>query len=721
MTAKTKQLMLVCCTLLLANCTWRKADYGKWETYGGNTDNNHYSSLKQVDTTNVKRLQVAWIYHTRDADTLNHSQIQCNPIIADGILYGTSPKMKLFAVDAATGKEKWIFNPFDSLSGDKKLFFILNNCRGITYWSDGKQDKRIFYSAGSYLYSINAETGKPVNSFGEHGTIDLHNGLNRDVHDLFVTATSPGVIYKDMIIMGTRVDEGPAAAPGHIRAYDVRTGKLRWIFHTIPHPGEFGYRTWDDTAAYNHIGGANAWSGLTIDQKRGILFVPTGSASFDFYGGKRTGADLFADCLIGLDANTGKRLWHFQDVHHDVWDHDFSSPPVLVTVHRNGKAIDAVAITTKTGYVFVFNRATGESVFPIKEERVPQQTELAGEKLWPTQPIPLAPKPFVRQLLTENDLNKLLPDSSYNEVKKRFASYKKSHLFEPPSKEGTIVFPGFDGGAEWGGPSYDPQTGILYVNANEMANVLTITELKNEPGKNELFIDAGKRLYQNNCMACHGTERQGGGNYPSLLHVDKKYNEQQFYQLVSSGRRMMPAFKQLSEEEKQAIASFILNIHTLQTKPFKSEPQKKVDPYTILPYSITGYNLFLSKEGLPAINPPWGTLTAIDLNSGRFVWRDTLGDYPYYAAKGIHTGSENYGSSILTKGGLLFIAATRDGHLRAFNKRTGKLLWQATLPYPAFATPATYTADGKQYIVIACGGGKLGTRSGDAYVAFALP
>jgi quinoprotein glucose dehydrogenase len=254
-----------------------------------------------------------------------------------------------------------------------------------------------------------------------------------------------------------------------------------------------------------------------------------------------------------------------------------------------------------------------------------------------------------------------------------------------------------------------------------MANVLTITELKNEPGKNELFIDAGKRLYQNNCMACHGTERQGGGNYPSLLHVDKKYNEQQFYQLVSSGRRMMPAFKQLSEEEKQAIASFILNIHTLQTKPFKSEPQKKVDPYTILPYSITGYNLFLSKEGLPAINPPWGTLTAIDLNSGRFVWRDTLGDYPYYAAKGIHTGSENYGSSILTKGGLLFIAATRDGHLRAFNKRTGKLLWQATLPYPAFATPATYTADGKQYIVIACGGGKLGTRSGDAYVAFALP
>ncbi len=706
---------------LLSSCSSSDSSYNSWKIYGGNKENTHYSSLIQIDTNNVQQLQIAWTYHTGDADTANHSQIQCNPIIIDSTLYGTSPLMKLFAINATNGKQKWVFNPFDSLAGDKRMFFILNNCRGITYWDDGKDDKRVFYTAGSYLYCINASTGKPVASFGQQGKIDLHDGLDRDVNNLFVTSTSPGVVYKDLIIMGTRVDEGAAAAPGHIRAYDIRTGKQKWIFHTIPHPSEYGYDTWDDTAAYKHIGGANAWSGMSLDEKRGIVFVPTGSASFDFYGGKRTGQDLFADCLIALDALTGKRIWHFQNIHHDVWDHDLSSPPALVEINKDGKKIDAVAMTTKTGYVFLFNRENGDPIYPITERPVPHESELTGEKMSATQPIPSLPKPFVRQLMTDTDLNTFLPDTSLNDLKKKFSGYKKSNMYEPPSKEGTVVIPGFDGGAEWGGPSYDPTTGWLYINANEMPNLLTMVDLKDEPVPNESYLDAGKRLYKENCMACHGTERHGSGNtYPSLININKKYNEQQFYQLVSSGRRMMPSFKQLSDEEKKAIGSFILDNHSLQQKKFVAPP-KPVDPYLKLPYSITGYHLFLSKEGLPAISPPWGTLTAIDLNTGNFVWRDTLGDYPYYAAKGIHTGSDNYGGSIVTKGGLLFIAATRDGHLRVFNKRTGKLLWQFKLPANAFATPSTYEINGKQYIVIACGGGKLNTVSNDVYVAFALP
>jgi quinoprotein glucose dehydrogenase len=706
------------CIFLLSACSSRP-DYTSWSLYGGNSQNNHYSSLSQIDTNNVTQLKVAWVYHTADMDTANHSQIQCNPIIVDGVLYGTSPLMKLFAVDAATGNQKWVFNPFDSVAGDRRTFFILNNCRGVTYWSDGKNDQRIYYTAGSLLHCINATNGHPVLSFGDSGAIDLHEGLDREVKDLFVTSTSPGVIFNDLLIMGTRVNEGADAAPGHIRAYDVRTGKRKWIFHTIPYPNEEGYNTWEDTAAYKHIGGANAWSGLTLDAKRGIVFVPTGSASFDFYGGKRRGDNLFANSLVALDAATGKRLWHFQTIHHDTWDHDLSSPPVLVTINKDGKQIDAVAITTKTGFVFVFDRETGKPVYPIEEKPVPHESELTGEYLSLTQPHVSIPKPFVRQLITENDLNKYLPDSSYAEVKQRFAGFKKGSMWEPLSKEGTIVVPGFDGGAEWGGPSYDPTTGMLYVNANEMVNIIHVVDLKDKPTGNETFLSAGNRLYQSNCMSCHGPERLGSGNYPTLIGANKKYNEREFEQLITTGRRMMPAFAQLNDEEKRAIASFVLDIRATQLKKFVNT-SKPVDPYFKLPYAITGYNLFLSKEGLPAISPPWGTLTAIDLNTGEHVWRDTLGDYPYFAAKGLHTGSENYGSSVITKGGLLFIAGTRDGHLRAFNKRTGKLLWEYQLPAAAFATPATYEVNGKQYVVIACGGGKFRTTSSDVYIAFTL-
>lgn len=713
-------LVLFIISLCIASCK-QTEDYATWQVYGGNKENNHYSSLKQIDTNNVAQMQVAWTYHTNDADSM--TQIQVNSIVVDSVLYGVSPKLKLFALNAATGKEKWIYDPTKDIAGtaNKKIPFGMNICRGVAYYTDGNLDKRIFYSASGKLYCINALSGNPERSFGHNGEIDLHNDLGENASGLYVVSTTPGIIFKDIIIIGTRVSEEAGAAPGYIRGYDVHTGKLRWIFHTIPQPGEYGYDTWDDKDAWKHTGGANAWAGFSLDEKRGILFAPTGSASYDFYGGKRKGDDLFANCVLALNAATGKRIWDFQTVHHDVWDRDVPSAPILINIKKDGKNIDALAQITKTGFIFLLDRKTGKPLYPVNEVPVPSQSELTGEKLSTTQPIPTFPKPFARQApITEKDLNNLVPDSSYQDIKKRLAGYKTGSIFTPPSKEGTVIFPGYDGGGEWGGAAYDPTTSIIYVNGSEMPYILTMVDVKAETKTQETNLQAGERLYHSTCMACHGTQRQGGGNYPSLIGVNKKYNEQQFAALVSSGRRMMPAFKQLSSTEIKALASYILDNKKEQRGIF-IELQKKEDSWIDLPYTSTGYNEFVTKEGYPAIKPPWGSLNAINLNTGEFLWKDTLGDYPELKAKGIHSGTQNYGGSVVTAGGLVFIAATSDAKIRAFNKITGELLWEADLPASGFATPSVYEVNGKEYLVIACGGGKLHKPSGDAYVAFALP
>lgn len=703
--------------ILLSACTNPDSKYSGWEVTGGTREGIRYSSLTQIDTNNVQALQVAWTYNTRDADTVNHSQIQCNPVIVKDILYATTPQLKLIALHAATGKPKWVFDPRQPTSDNRVLDFILNNNRGVTHWTDGTE-ATIFYVAGSTLYAVDAGTGKLNEWFGAKGKIDLHEGLGEDTHDLFVTATSPGIIYKDLFIIGSRVSEGPDAAPGHIRAYDVRTGEQKWIFHTIPHPGEYGYDTWDNPDAWKFTGGANAWAGFTLDEQRGILFAPTGSASFDFYGGNRKGDNLFANCILALDAATGKRIWHFQYLHHDIWDRDIPTPPALITLMRDGKKVDAVAQPTKTGFIYVFERETGKPLFDIKEEPVPPSV-IPGEKTAPTQPLPAKPEPFMRQTFTEADLNDLLPPASFDTIRKQFHRYQKGHMFTPPSREGSIFFPGLDGGAEWGGPAVDPATGILYVNANEIPWVITIADVEKSNTVKETYAIAGKRLYLNHCSSCHGVNREGGGNYPALTGIESKYTAHQFAEFVATGRRMMPAFKHLSEQEREAIASFVLNIGSLQKKEFMP-PDSSVDLRAI-PYRITGYNKFVSKEGYPAIKPPWGTLNAVDLNSGNIVWRIPFGEHPDFPQATTPTGTENYGGPVVTAGGVLFIAATQDGKFRAFNKRTGKLLWETKLPVPGFATPAVYAVNGKQYVVIACGGGKLKTKSGDAYIAFALP
>jgi quinoprotein glucose dehydrogenase len=706
--------------IALASCNFfSREKYNDWKTYGGNKENNHYSSLVQVDTNNVVNLKLAWEYHTGDAEKM--TQIQMNPIVINGILYGVSPRLKLFALDAATGKQKWVFNPVaDTTDAKGSGYFMFNVCRGVTYYADGEKDQRIFYGASSNLYCVDARTGKLVTSFGDQGKIDLHNDLGMDVSKLYIASTTPGIIYKDMIIVGTRVAEDMPAAPGHIRAYDVHTGKLRWIFHTIPQPGEAGYETWKNKESYSHVGGANVWSGFSLDEEKGILFAPVGSAVYDFYGGKRPGDNLYANCLLALDAATGKRIWHFQTVHHDLWDRDLPTPPSLVTITKDGQKIEAVAQPTKSGFIFLFERNTGKPIYPVEEKPVPVNSELIGEVPSPTQPFPTLPKPFVRQSLSEKDLNHLVPDSSYNDIREKLSMYKTGFMFNLPSKQGTVILPGFDGGAEWGGPAVDPTTGILYTNASEMAWVLTMVNLKDKPKTVETNRMAGERIYKTTCMACHGPDLKGAGNYPPLIDMNKKYNEEQFAALVTSGRRMMPALPQLSVTEKQALASFVLDLKNKQSTAFVA-PKRAEDEWGNMPYSATGYNKFLTKEGYPAITPPWGTLNAINLNTGELVWKDTLGDYPELKAKGLHTGTENYGGPVVTAGGLIFIAATSDSKIRAFNKRTGQLLWENDLPACGFATPAVYEVGGKQYIVIACGGGKLNKKSGDSYVAFALP
>lgn len=707
---------------LVISCSGPGKKYETWTNFGGNKENNHYSSLSQIDTSNVSQLQPAWIFNTGDADTAKFSQIQCNPIIIDSVMFFTSPTLKLYALYAATGKKIWEFNPDSMFRNNQFMHFILNNSRGVTYWTDGKKDRRIFYVASSYLHCLDAMNGQLVKSFGDSGLVDLHNDLGREAGDLFVTATSPGIIYKDLYILGSRVDEGAAAAPGHIRAYDVRTGKLRWRFHTIPQPGEPGYETWEDPQAYKHIGGANSWSGLTLDEKRGIVFAPTGSASYDFYGGKRKGQNLFANCLLALDAGTGKRKWHFQFIHHDLWDWDLPAPPVLVTVKKEGRSIDAVAQVTKHGMVWLFERETGNPVYPINEVPVDTNSELSGEKVWPTQPMPTFIKPFVRQTFTINDINPYLPDTSIAKLKKDLEGYRYGKMFIPPGKKPHVEFPGFDGGAEWGGPAYDPETGLLYVNANEMGWVVTMNDVKSELTTiKENYGQAGVRLYQKYCISCHGGDRKGTGNFPTLTNLQARYRDADIVSLLSTGRRMMPSFNYITNEEKEAITTYVLELKEKELKEFIRPPQPQ-DDYRSVPYVMAGYNKFLSPEGYPAIGPPWGTITAIDLNTGEHVWKTTLGEYPELTAKGVPpTGTENYGGPVVTAGGVLFIAAAKDSKIRAFNKYNGKLLWEYELPAAGFATPSVYEVNGTQFLVIACGGGKLKARSGDAYVAFTLP
>lgn len=711
---------------LLLSCK-EKTDYSGWQNYAGTKDGNRYSSNTQLTPENVSQLQVAWTYSSEDKDPDNRSQNQCNPIMVDGVLYGTTPRLKLFALDAASGKTKWIFDPADvdtTARKDRYAFYKVN--RGVVYWqNESGGEKRIFYNTGGKTWAIDVITGKHIESFGKGGYIDLTENLDREpgTYNPFIAATTPGIIYKDKLIMGHRVAESADAAPGHIRAFDVRAGELKWMFHTIPRQGEIGHDTWEDPEAWKKFGGANNWAGMSLDEERGIVYVPTGSIGGDFYGGIRKGQNLFGNSLIALDAATGTYKWHYQVIHHDLWDRDLPANPNLVTINRNGKKIDAVAQITKHGYVYVFDRETGEPVFPIEERPVPA-SDLPGEVAWPTQPIPTLPEPFARQSFTKEDVSDL-DSATHAELLERFSMVKYGEPFMPPSKNSTWIFPGFDGGGEWGGAAVDPETAILYVNSTELPWALTMINVPAK-GKDASLKGMGEAIYGRYCVACHGADRKGNGSsFPSVLNMKAKYNAQQLGGIIEKGKNMMPAFAQIKSTDKEALLAFLLDLE-------EKEPTTSMEPTSTasttksildeVPYTMTGYNRFLDKNGYPGIKPPWGTLNAVDLNSGKLLWKVPLGEYEELTKRGIPvTGTETYGGPLVTKSGLVFIAATKDEKIRAFDKTSGKVLWEAKLPAAGYATPATYSIDGRQFVVIACGGGKIGSKSGDSYVAFALP
>jgi len=761
-----------------------------WPVYGGQPANQHYSSLTQINRNNVSKLKVAWTF-----DTGEEGGLETSPLIVGRTLYAYTPSQKVIALDAVTGKLLWKFD-----SGIKAE----QPARGVAYWTDGKEG-RIIAGVMNYLYALDPRTGSPIPSFGEEGRIDLRKNLRGNYQVQSIALTTPGIVYKDVIIVGGEMPETLPAPPGDIRAFDVHSGALRWSFHTIPHPGEFGYETWPPNA-WKTSGAANNWAGMSVDAERGIVYVPTGSASFDFYGGDRIGNDLFADTLLALDANTGKRIWHFQDVHHDLWDRDFPSAPSLLTVTHDGKRIDAVAQTTKTGYLYLFDRSTGEPLFPIEEHSYPAST-VPGEVASPTQPRPLKPAPYARQLLTEDMLTNRTPEAHTWAVDK-FRTFRSEGLFIPFGLDKqTVNFPGFDGGAEWGGPAVDPKTGVIYINANEMAwtGGLAADKPSRTPGEaiyrsqcsvchgadrsgsppgfpslvgiSKKLTDAqitatihqgkgrmptfpnltdaqltsllefmhqdptasagaqpasdkqemasvaaesatndpqGAAAYQQHCAICHGDHMEGIlPSFPMLIGTGQRLSKQQVVTLVHQGKGRMPAFPKLQSAELDALLRYLRVSDSLQSAG-SQEPQ----------YSFTGYRKFLDPDHYPAIAPPWGTLNAIDLNTGNYLWKIPLGEYPSLAAKGMkNTGSENYGGPIVTAGDLVFIGATLyDRKFHAFDSRTGKLLWETQLPYAGRATPATYMIDGKQYVVVATGGGRYQIAPAKGvYVAFSLP
>lgn len=667
-----------------------------WSVYQG-PGSNQATTLSEFTTKNIESLSVAWTYRSDDAT--ENSQIQCNPLIISEKIYSSTAQLDLICLDGNTGKELWRSSPSDHLLAEEIPSSGMGVNRGVVY-AESNEGARVFISHGPYLFAFEALTGKLVTNFGDNGRIDLRMNLRENARDAFVVANSPGVVFDGNIIIGCRVSESTGAAPGDIRAYDIHTGNLEWIFHTIPHPGEEGYETWPENAHLT-TGGANAWAGMTLDPKLGVVFVPTGSASYDFYGADRPGDNLFANSLLALDARTGEKIWHYQIVHHDVLDRDLPAPPNLVTFTHQGKQVEAVAQITKTGHIFVFDRQTGEPIFPIEEPSVPI-SDMPGEISSPTQPMSTLP-PFSRQSVEGVNSFAAGKDS----LQRILNSIRKSSIFEPPSMEGTLVFPGYDGGGEWGGAAFDPWNGLMIVNSSQMAWTLNMIPTESD--------HPGNRIYLQNCASCHGADLQGGefmGTIPPLVALKETMEREDILSLLNQGKGSMPSFASIDSTDKESIISYLLGE--------KASPQGIKDKSDS--YVSSGYHRFLDNDGYPAISPPWGLLTAINLSEGEVQWQIPLGEYKELTDRGIPiTGTENYGGPLVTATGLTFIAATKDEKIRAFDSETGELLWEDKLPAGGYATPAMYEANGKQYLVIACGGGKMGTISGDYYVAYSLP
>lgn len=682
-------------------------NYRDWGIYRGDSGANQYSELDRINKENVHLLEPVWQYNT--GDHTDRSAFQNNPLMIDGYLYIVSPGGRVIALDAATGREIWVF---DARTEEQKNgnYSVVN--RGLTYWNEDGEG-RLFYTMEMSLYAIEARTGKLVEEFGTEGVVDISKNLVEDDQLVSVSATTPGVVFEDYYILGMRCGETFGSSPGHIRAWDARTGEFRWKFNTIPAEGEFGYDTWEFVEGETY-GGANPWGGLTVDERRGWVFAATGSASYDFYGANRKGQNLFANCVLALNARTGERIWHYQTVHHDIWDMDNPPSPILITIDHDGYNREVVVQMTKMGFMFVLDRVTGEPIFPVEERPVPAST-LPGEEAWPTQPFPLLPPPLVRQGFTEKDLSDLTPEI-HAFVSELYEKYRGVPMYTPFSMTPQVLLPGMSGGMEWHGGSFDPVSSMLYVNVNEMPNLidmLQVTTLVDDSGLSPEI--KGRLLYQANCVACHGMELQGVPPvFPPLQDLSMR-TDPELLTSIRLGKGTMPPYRNLPEEDIQALLAFLRN-------PVKI-PADLMDRPTKTVYLLNGYKRFFDDQGHPAIKPPWGTLAAVNMNTAEIKWQVPLGEYPNLAAQGIrNTGTLNWGGVVATAGGLLFIGATADEKMRAFDADTGEVLWEYKMPYAGCATPAIFELNGKQFVVICAGGSpKTPVRAGDAVIAFALP
>jgi quinoprotein glucose dehydrogenase len=664
-----------------------------WANYKGDEKSSSYSPLDEINASNVNLLENAWTFQMSDL-TKDEPPVssQSNPIIVDGVMYANSGKQTVYAIDAATGKEIWSCKTLDEGVPSAAS-------RGVTYWEKGS-DKRILYSSGNYLTAIDAENGEIIRSFGQNGRIYLNEGMRDDPEKISVTLSTPGRIFKDLIIIGARTPDFYGAPPGYIRAYHCVTGKLVWTFHTIPHPGEFGYETWPPDA-YKYAGGVNCWAGLSIDSKRGMVYLALGSPSYDYYAVDRKGENLFGNCVLALDAATGHYKWHFQTVHHDLWDYDLPAPPNLVTFKKDGKQIEAVAQVTKQGFVFVLDRDTGKPIYPVEERSVPA-SNIPGEEAWPTQPFPVKPKAFVKQSMTEEDLNHY-SDEDHKAILEQFRSVRYEGLFTPPDLKGTLSLPASRGGANWGGAAFDPTSAYLYIRGNNLPEIQTIVDLdKHFAARDNSIYESGRVAYMRHCSACHGAERKGiPPVFPSLDQIKNKMGEKESLEKIRMGGGQMPGYKGvLTPIEEQTIIAFLYD-----KKGEQGTQASKKKTEGIRYGNITGYRTWSGPSDNPAMKGPWGTLNALNLSTGEYEWQIPLGnDEKLQKAGEPITGLLGRSGPMVTAGGLVFISGAEDKKLWAFDKITGKMVWETSLPAANNANVCSYYIKGKQYIALSVGG-----------------
>ena len=696
--------------ILLLNCQPEKDDDETWTAYKGDSKSSSYAALDQINVSNVSELENVWTFHMEDVEVgKDPVSSQSNPIIVDGVMYFNSREQTIYAVNARNGEKIWSAKTLEEGMPSAAS-------RGVTYWEDG-DDKRILYSSGNSLIAIDANTGKFISSFGSNGRVNLNVGVRDDPEKISVTLTTPGRIFKDLIIIGSRLPDFYGAPPGYIRAYNCKTGELAWTFHTIPLPGEPGYETWPPEA-YKYAGGANCWAGMSIDNERGMVYLAIGSPSYDYYGANRKGQNLYGNCVLALDASTGEYKWHFQTVHHDVWDYDLPAPPNLVTIKKDGMDIEAVAQVTKHGFVFVLDRDTGEPIYPVEEREVPY-SNLPGEETWPTQPFPTKPKPFVKQFMTEDDLNHY-SDEDHEAILETFRSIRYEGLFTPPDLKGTLSIPATRGGANWGGAAFDPNSTYLYIRGNNLPEIQTIVDIdKHFAARDNSLFEKGRVVYQQHCQSCHGPEKKGTPpTFPSIENLQTKMDEAEGLEKIRMGGGMMPGYKGIiSEEEEQAIIAFI---YEKRDRLATQQEQFKKKDGAVRYGNITPYRTWSGPSGNPALKPPWNTLNALNLSTGEYVWQIPLGnDKNLEEILGEQTGLLARSGPMVTAGGLVFISGAADQKLWAFDKNSGLMVWEKELPSANNANVCSYSINGKQYIALSVGG--TDANPSGSVMAFALP